>query len=129
MSPADTLKVLIVDDNAINLKVGSLVLSRMQCQCDCAQSGQQAIDKALAADYDLILMDLSMPVMDGATAAQQIRETRPNGSAPMIVALTAFNIADECGHGTVFDSMLSKPITKENVATVLDAARQKAASR
>ncbi|MFN3235569.1 MAG: response regulator [Pseudomonadales bacterium] len=78
--------VLLVDDNQANLFVGSLMLERMGLNVRTASDGAEAVSLVSTSDFDLILMDITMPVMDGETAS---REIRASGYDVPIIALTA----------------------------------------
>ncbi|HJR99490.1 MAG TPA: response regulator [Flavobacterium sp.] len=80
------LKVLLVEDNLINIKIASKIINQWEVNIDIAENGQIAVDKHNSNQYDVILMDLSMPIMDGFEATKIIRET--NKEIP-IIALTA----------------------------------------
>ena len=82
------LSILLVDDNKINRKVGCKILKRLGYEADLADGGQEAIDRCSVKRYDLVLMDIEMPEMDGVTAATAIRERASEGDRPFIVALT-----------------------------------------
>ena len=83
--------ILLVEDNAVNVMVAKKFLSKWDMQVDIAENGREALEKALTTRYDLILMDLQMPVMDGYTASEQLRE---NGIKVPIIALTASVMLD-----------------------------------
>jgi signal transduction histidine kinase/ActR/RegA family two-component response regulator len=90
-APAQALsgRVLLVDDHPMNLRLGDTLLRLMGCEVDLAASGEDAVQAAAAQVYDLILMDVHMPGMDGLAAARAIRALDgPGGKAP-IVAMTA----------------------------------------
>lgn len=80
------VKLLLVDDYFVNIKVASKFLEKWKVTFDTAENGLMAIDKFNKNEYDLILMDLLMPEMDGYTAVEKIRET---GAEIPIIALTA----------------------------------------
>ena len=83
------LKVLVVEDNSLNQRFIVTALEKLRMVCDTAADGALAVEKAEKSRYDLILMDCQLPVLDGYTAAEQIRTLRgPNGQVP-ILALTA----------------------------------------
>ncbi|TRX03408.1 response regulator [Flavobacterium gawalongense] len=82
----DGLKVLLVEDNLINIKIAEKILKQWNVNVDTAENGLIAIEKYKSNAYDIILMDLSMPVMDGYEATAIIRST--NTLIP-IIALTA----------------------------------------
>jgi CheY-like chemotaxis protein len=103
--------VLAVEDNPVGLTVLRHLLQRRQIRVDGAVSGVEALEAARKHVYDLILMDLQMPEMDGLTAADAIRELPGYADVP-IVALTA-NFSDEVrkeclDHG--MQAFLSKPV-------------------
>lgn len=82
----DGLRVLLVEDNLINIKIAEKILKQWNVNVDTAENGLIAVEKFKSNEYDLILMDLSMPVMDGYEATALIRST--NSLIP-IIALTA----------------------------------------
>ena len=79
-------KVLLVEDNSINVMVATKFLKHWQMNIDVAENGQLGVEKAMANNYDIILMDLQMPIMDGYQATREIRSQR---NPVPIVALTA----------------------------------------
>ena len=79
------LRVLVVDDNTINLKLMQKMLARFSCNVEVAMNGLEAITLARKSCWDMILMDLVMPEMDGFVATQRIRE---QDAGVYIVALT-----------------------------------------
>ena len=84
--------VLIVEDNLMNILIAEEFLGRWGMKLDKAANGQEAVDKAKERDYDLILMDLHMPVMDGYEASKIINSSKPD--IP-ILALTASTVAEQ----------------------------------
>ena len=83
------LHVLIAEDNKLNQRIIAWMLAPLQCQTDIVESGREAIAAAVRSPYDLILMDVQMPEMDGVTATKKIRSLDgPNKDIP-IVAMTA----------------------------------------
>ncbi len=81
-------RILLVDDEPINQMIAQELLEDAQMIVEVASDGKEAVELALAKHFDLILMDIQMPVMDGVSAAHRIRELQPNAETP-IVALTA----------------------------------------
>lgn len=106
-------KILTVEDNAINRKVARGMLERLGHNVTEAKDGFEGIKLAEAESFDLILMDISMPVMDGRTAARAIRDGNGLSSNTPIIALTANVTATECAtyleDGMI--DVLAKPLT------------------
>jgi PAS domain S-box-containing protein len=119
--PNTPLRILVVEDNEINR-----FLVREMLQADGhtvveAHDGQQGVDLAAAEHFDLILMDISMPVLDGRSATRQIRDGGGACARTRIVALTANALAEE---RQVFlsdgmDDVLTKPLTKSDLREIL----------
>ncbi len=85
-------RVLVVDDGDSNRRLVRLILEKAGCQISEAVNGQEAVEKVLAGDFDIVLMDMQMPIMDGYQATKKLREM--NFDRP-IVALTANVLADD----------------------------------
>lgn len=105
------LKVLIVDDNDINLELAEEVLRDVGIITSVARDGKEAVDEVKDNDYDGVLMDIQMPVMDGITATRKIREIQWLKELP-IIALTAHSGAEEREKSMMagMNDHLSKPI-------------------
>lgn len=88
VNPLKDKRILIAEDNHINQQVTKELLKRVGVNVTLAENGQQAVDACIAETFDLILMDIQMPVMDGYTATEIIRKTFSKKQLP-IVALTA----------------------------------------
>jgi two-component system, sensor histidine kinase and response regulator len=113
-------RVLLVEDNEINQQVASELLRDHGLQVDIAGNGQLALDRLAAADYDLVLMDMQMPVMDGLTATRRIRSL-PQWAELPIVAMTANAMAEDrqrCLDAGMND-FVAKPIEPERLLKVL----------
>lgn len=87
-------KILLVEDNEMNRDMLSRRLIRRGFEVTLAVDGRQGIDKALAEPFDLILMDMSLPEVDGWTATRELRKS-PQTSAVPIIALTAHAMAGD----------------------------------
>ncbi len=110
----DSLKVLIVEDNPVNQKLFSALLSKAGAEIRLASNGQEAIDQARHEHFDVILMDMQMPVMDGYEAT---RELRRGGYEKPIIALTAHALRedrDKCLQAGC-DDYLTKPVNRQVV--------------
>jgi CheY-like chemotaxis protein len=84
-------RILLVEDNELNQEVATELLRDAGFVVDLAENGQIAVDKARAADYDIVLMDMQMPVMDGMTATREIRKEERFKDLP-VVAMTATSV-------------------------------------
>ena len=82
------LRMLLVEDNPINQKVALRFLAKEGLKADVANNGQEALDLFAKQSYDVVLMDIQMPVMDGITATQNIRQIYGT-ERPYIIAVTA----------------------------------------
>ncbi|MCD6375823.1 MAG: response regulator [Caldisericaceae bacterium] len=110
---SDEVHILLVEDNVINQRVAKRMVENMGYKADIANNGKEALEKLEQKKYDLILMDVQMPVMDGLRAAQKIRvkEINSNEHVP-IIAMTAHaqkEDRDRCLEAGM-DDYLSKPI-------------------
>ncbi len=85
---ASSLRVLMAEDNAINQRVGRLSLARLEIRADIVADGREAVNAIRERRYDVVLMDVHMPEVDGLEATRQIRGL-PDASQPYIVAVTA----------------------------------------
>ena len=104
--------ILIVDDIAINRNIQALMLKNFNHQIDFAENGLEAFEKCQSNDYDLILMDIQMPVMSGDEALKSIRKFKPEQK---IIAATADGSALDSNKyiSFGFNDFLAKPFTKE----------------
>jgi two-component system, sensor histidine kinase and response regulator len=105
-------RVLVVEDNAVNQQVTRRFLERLGCQVNIAENGQRAVEFCDRERYDLILMDVQMPVMDGLAATREIRRLEgPHRRVP-IIALTASVMTDELERciAAGMDGLLTKPL-------------------
>ena len=118
---APEAKVLIVDDNIVNLKVGAGLLSLYQIKPDTASSGARAIEMVCETDYDLIFMDHMMPEMDGIDTTVAIRKLGEKFTLLPIIALTANAISGvkEMFKAEGLDDFLAKPIELSQLGTML----------
>ncbi len=115
------LRILLVEDNPVNQKVAKLLLQKLGYGTDIAANGLEAIAALQRQDYDLALMDVQMPEMDGLEATRQIVACWPVGARPRIVGMTA-NATDgdrrDCLDAGM-DDYLPKPVTAPQLIAVL----------
>ncbi|MGC4071060.1 MAG: ATP-binding protein [Nibricoccus sp.] len=118
---ARTCRLLVAEDNLINQKVLEATLRRLGYAATFVDDGRKAVEEARVSDYDLILMDVEMPELDGPSATAEIRRTLPVEKQPAIVALTAHA---EPPKGDVrfaqMDGFLSKPLDAKKLGEVLE---------
>lgn len=97
MAESRNLKILVIEDNLINQKLASTLFKRLGHQVDVALNGKIGVEMFEKNAYDLILMDIQMPVMTGIEASKSIREIeKKNNATPVvIIAVTTFNNASD----------------------------------
>jgi CheY-like chemotaxis protein len=106
-------RALVVDDNEVNQMVASGMLQVLGFEVETALDGSQAIERCLATAFDLVLMDLHMPGMDGLEATRRLRLLQAQGTIPpcLIVAATADTTAQAACEQAGMDAHLPKPLT------------------
>ncbi|MBP1989722.1 PAS domain S-box protein [Paenibacillus eucommiae] len=116
------LKVLIAEDNEVNQIVIKKMVEKLGYNSTTVQNGKEAVDACERYPYDIIFMDIQMPVMDGLEATKKIRETLSAKKKPYIVAVTAHAIkGDREKYLAVgFDEYISKPISIDAISNVID---------
>lgn len=129
-TPARSIHVLVVDDNATNRMVAQALCEMFDCTSEAASDGAEAVEAAKAGRFDLILMDIKMPNMDGVAATRAIRALAgPAGSVP-IIALTA-NAEPEDAEGYLaagMNGVVEKPMKPEHLLAALQQALGEAVS-
>lgn len=122
-TPHDTLHVLVVDDNAANRFVAGKVLDLFGCTSESADNGLAAVERVRSTPFDLVLMDIKMPVMDGVEATRAIRALPGPEARIPILALTAnADPRDEIDYlAAGMDGVAQKPIQPD---TLLNAIRR-----
>ena len=115
------LRILLAEDNGINQRVVLRMLERMSYRADVVANGVEVLDALSRQTYDVVLMDVRMPEMDGLEATQKIRSQLPPGKQPYIVAVTADALMGgrEEFLDAGMDEYLSKPVRAQDLARVL----------
>jgi PAS domain S-box-containing protein len=115
------LRILLAEDNLINQKVALKMLNKLGYSADLAENGLEVMQALESKTYDLVLMDIQMPVMDGFEAARRIRKQWPIG--PRIVAITAYALKgdkERCMEAGM-DDYISKPIQLDELQSLLES--------
>ncbi|MBW8733927.1 MAG: response regulator [Asticcacaulis sp.] len=114
-------RVLVVDDSEVNREVAVEALSRFGIRAETADDGQAALNIIATRPFDLVLMDGSMPVMDGFEATRRLRETEAGTLRLSVVALTAHVVgaAADLWRDAGMDAVLHKPFTVADMARIL----------
>jgi CheY-like chemotaxis protein len=116
------LRVLVAEDNLVNQRVAEKMLTREGLSVTLVPNGQEAVEACAAKRFDLVLMDLQMPVMDGLEATRTILAAAADSEhAPTIIALTAHGTArdvEECRAAGMVD-VLTKPISRDHLVGTL----------
>jgi PAS domain S-box-containing protein len=115
------LEVLIAEDNAVNQKVALRFLERLGYRADAVANGLEAVTTLTNRRYDLVLMDLQMPEMDGLEASRQIRARLPADRQPKIIALTANAMQGdrELCLAAGMDDYISKPVKMHEISAAI----------
>jgi len=124
------LRVLLAEDNAINQAIGARLLRLQGCHVEVAGDGQEAVERVRRGEFDLVLMDVQMPLLDGMGATRAIR-AMPLSHQPRIVALTAnaFESDRQACFVAGMDAFLSKPMRLELLAWELLETRERMRER
>ena len=114
--------VLLADDNRVNQKVALGALQRMGLKVEVANNGEEAVAAWAAGNFDLILMDCQMPVMDGYQAAREIRARETGALRIPIIALTADAMkgTEQLCRESGMDDYLTKPIDRDRLSEVIN---------
>ncbi|MEP1209950.1 MAG: PAS domain S-box protein [Rhizobiaceae bacterium] len=120
----NNIRILLAEDNATNQLVVGNMLERLGCVVDTVSNGKEAVEGIASRGYDIILMDVSMPEMDGITATRKIRAMKGEVSKVPIIALTAFALDEDRQKvlAAGMDDFVAKPVSRLELARVL--ARQ-----
>ena len=118
------LRILLAEDNTVNQQVALLLLKKFGYRADVVSNGEEVLQALEHADYDVILMDVEMPEMDGLTATRLIRERSSRWTSPWIIAVTAYSMLgdrEKCLEIGMND-YISKPIRINELKEALENA-------
>ncbi|HET6771127.1 MAG TPA: PAS domain S-box protein [Actinomycetota bacterium] len=128
MAELTPLRLLVVEDNAVNQQLALLMLQKVGYRADVAANGVEALEAVERQPYDVVLMDVEMPEMDGLEATRRIHQRLPKEQRPHIIAVTANAMAGErelCLQAGM-DDYITKPIRIEKLAAALAKATPRA---
>lgn len=116
------LRILIADDHPGTQRALELVLRWLQCRADLVNNGREALEAIQSREYDVVLMDVVMPCMDGIEATRWIRRARAMTVGPRIVGMSADSTPDDRAHclAAGMDDFLPKPIDCDSLVRILD---------
>lgn len=114
-------RVLLVDDNPVNQLVGKLMLEREGCEVELASDGYDCLRRVAEAQWDIVLMDGSMPGLDGYEATRRLRADAPPGPRVTVIACSASAFPEDRARAldSGMDDVLPKPISPESLAEML----------
>src|SRR5215470_14966459 len=120
-----TLRILLAEDNAVNQTVALRLLERLEHRADVVANGHQVLERLERAPYDVILMDVQMPGMDGLEASRAVCARWPSGQRPRIIAMTAEAMEGDRERclAAGMDDYLAKPIRLEELRRALGECR------
>jgi PAS domain S-box-containing protein len=118
------LRILVAEDNEVNTKLALLLLERLGHRADVVGNGREALEALRRERYDVVLMDVEMPEMDGLEASRRIHAEWLNDRRPRIIAMTANAMQGdrETCLAAGMDDYLSKPIRRDELAAALERA-------
>jgi CheY-like chemotaxis protein len=122
MAERHPLQILLAEDNRVNQKIALRILERLGYHADAASNGLEAIKALQQKMYNVVLMDIQMPEMDGLEATRWIRQHLPGEQQPHLIAMTANALPGDkekyIAEG--MDDYISKPVRLEELIVVLD---------
>jgi CheY-like chemotaxis protein len=121
----DKIKILLAEDNEVNQRVAQAMLKRLGYSADLAVNGLEALNALENQHYEIVLMDIQMPEMDGLEVARRIRANWPPAEQPYIIAITAYALlysVDTCLQAGMNDYII-KPLNLEELKTAINGRR------
>jgi len=118
------IKCLVAEDNDLNQKIVKAFLDRLGFESEYVENGLEAYQKAEIVKYDIILMDIMMPIMDGLQSTKLIRESGMNQNT-LIIAVTAMGQTEAYFKAHGLDDFLAKPFTREKHLKIIDKHKSK----
>ncbi|MCF8482273.1 MAG: response regulator [Rhodospirillum sp.] len=117
-----SLSILLVEDNEINQQVALGLLAKLGHRAEVAGDGERGLALAAEKSYDMILMDMNLPGLDGLETCRRIRALAPPANSPVIIALTANAMADDRDRclAAGMDDFLAKPVRRESLRATLE---------
>ena len=118
--PAPVLSVLVAEDNSLNQKIVVRMVRGLGCHVDAVANGLEVMEAVRRRRYDVVLMDIRMPEMNGLEATRLIRQELPADQQPRVYALTAGIGPDErqACHEVGMDGFVAKPVVLEQLASL-----------
>jgi CheY-like chemotaxis protein len=115
------LRILLAEDNAVNQRVAELMLTRLGHLVQTVVNGREAVEAVDQGNFDVVLMDVQMPVMDGLEATRRIRSELPGEHHPHIIAMTASVLLEdrEAAKAAGMERYLSKPVRAQDLRDLL----------
>jgi CheY-like chemotaxis protein len=114
--------ILLAEDNTINQKLFRKLLNKAGCRVILASNGKQAVEKFIPGKFDLVMMDVQMPIMDGFEATELIRKTEKGNARTPVIAVTAHAMTgdrEKCMAAGMND-YISKPVRKSRIIEILE---------
>ncbi|WP_425044762.1 GAF domain-containing protein [Primorskyibacter sp. S87] len=121
MAKRHPLRILLAEDNLVNQKLATRLLEQMGYRADVASNGVEALESVARQTYDVVLMDVQMPEMDGLEASRRINTDHPDGNRPRIIAMTANAMQGDremCLEAGM-DDYIAKPIRVDRLVEAL----------
>ncbi len=119
------IKILVADDNLVNQKIAGFMLSRLRADVTYAKNGMEVIEMLRNEEYDVVLMDLQMPAMDGFAATEYIRHELKN-DVPIIAVTADIFVSDttKCTDAGM-NACISKPFDPEGIGSLILSVTKK----